>query len=191
VSAFSGAILTGGTSSRMGTDKALLEVGGRALVTVGADALREAGAAEVLAIGGDLDRLRAHGLDAHPDDHPGEGPLGGLLTALRLASTDRVVILACDMPGIDGPAVAALVHALDADPDADVAAAMLAGRPQGLTAAYRRRASTLLERAFADGERAVRRAIAGLAVVAVGGIAPTSLADVDRPDDLRRYARPP
>ena len=33
--------------------------------------------------GGDLDRLRALGLDARPDRAPGQGPLAGIVTALR------------------------------------------------------------------------------------------------------------
>ena len=53
-----------------------------------ADALRAGGATEVVAVGGDLPGLGAVGLDARGDDHPGEGPLGGILTALRLAAHD-------------------------------------------------------------------------------------------------------
>ena len=40
---FAGAILTGGSSTRMGRDKALLEIGGRALAGRVADALRGGG----------------------------------------------------------------------------------------------------------------------------------------------------
>ncbi|HVN51152.1 MAG TPA: molybdenum cofactor guanylyltransferase [Acidimicrobiales bacterium] len=187
---FSGVVLTGGASTRMGTDKALLPVGDRALVTVAATALRDAGAAEVLAVGGDLGSLGALGLDARPDDDPGEGPLGGILTALRLASADPVVVLACDMPGIDRATVLALVDALVADPSADVAAASDGGRVQPLTAAYRTRARPMLAEAFAAGERAVRRALAPMRVVLVDGLTRAALADVDRPEDLRRYAHP-
>ena len=187
---FTGVVLTGGTSSRMGTDKALLEVGGRPLALTAASALRTAGAAEVLAIGGDTDALRGLGLDARADDHPGEGPLGGILTALRLAAHDPLVVLACDMPGITGTTVSALVAALAADPDAALAAATEGGRVQALTAAYRASVRPTLAEAFASGERAVRRAIAPLRVVLVDGLLAASLADVDRPEDLRRYAHP-
>ena len=96
---FTGAVLTGGRSTRMGTDKAFVEVDGRPMAGRVAAALRAAGAAEVLAVGGDLDRLPSLGFDrAVPDRHPGEGPLGGLLTALAAAGHDVVVVLACDVP---------------------------------------------------------------------------------------------
>jgi molybdenum cofactor guanylyltransferase len=190
MSPFAGAVLTGGASTRMGTDKALLVVEGRALASVAAAALADAGAAEVLAIGGDLDALRALGLDARPDEHPGEGPLGGIITALGVATHDITVVLACDMPAIDRPAVAALVAALQADPDADMAAARDGDRLQVLTAAYRSRVRPVLEARFDEGERAVRRATESLVVVAVDDLEPATLADVDRPADLRRYAQP-
>jgi molybdenum cofactor guanylyltransferase len=188
---FTGAVLTGGRSSRMGTDKAMLEIGGRPLVLITAEALRSAGAAEVLAIGGDQLALAHLHLDARADDHPGEGPLGGLVTALRQASHDLVAVLACDMPTIDGPTVLALVEALAADPTTDGVVAVTEGRIQALTAVYRRRALGDLEAAFAAGERSVRRAIAGIGIAQVPDLDPDRLADVDRPADLRRYAQPP
>ena len=56
------AILAGGRSSRMGRDKALVEVDGRALALRVADALRRAGADPVAAVGGDLPALARLGL---------------------------------------------------------------------------------------------------------------------------------
>jgi molybdopterin-guanine dinucleotide biosynthesis protein A len=175
----------------MGTDKALLEVADRPLVRVAVDAFWAAGAAEVMTVGGDLVGLAALGLDARPDHHPDEGPLGGLITALRLASNDLVGVLACDMPAVAGPVVRALVDALDGAPEADGAVAVIDGRLQAITAVYRRQVLGPLEAAFASGERAVRRAIGALEIVGVEGLDADALADVDRPDDLRRYAQPP
>ena len=106
---FAGAVLTGGASRRMGTDKALVEVDGRALALRVADALRAAGASRVVAVGGDLERLQALGLEAVPDLHPGEGPLGGILTALAATDQDVVVVLACDLPAADPSAITAVV----------------------------------------------------------------------------------
>ena len=128
--------------------------------------------------------------DAHPDDHPGEGPLGGICTALRLAPADIVVVLSCDMPSIDAATVSALVASLADQPGADVAAPVVDGHVQAITAAYRRSARPGLVGAFEQGERAVRRALAGLSVQAIEGLDAHRLADVDRPEDLPRYARP-
>ena len=101
-----------------------------------------------------------------------------------------MVVLACDMPSIDAAAVSALVAALATDPDADAAAPEDGGRVQALTAAYRRAVAPALAEQFAAGERAVRRAIAPLRVARVDGLVPATLVDVDRPEDLRRYAHP-
>ncbi len=189
---FSGAVLTGGRSRRMGADKALMEVGGRrALVTIAAGALAGAGAVEVFAVGGNADALGALGLRMVPDAHPDEGPLGGTITALRAAGSDLVAVLACDMPVVTPEVPAGLVAALVAEPEAGVAVAVVDGRIQPLTAVWRTsRTLTALEDGFASGERAPRRLLAALAVIEVADLDPAALADVDRPEDLRRYAGP-
>ncbi len=188
---FSGAVLAGGASRRMGTDKAFLMLPGASepLVAVSRNALTGAGALEVLAIGGDRERLTAAGFDHHADDHPHEGPLGGVLTALRVATLPIVVILTCDMERIDALTVRALVHALDLEPGADAAIPTIDGRGQVLTAAYRRRAYGVLAAAFEVGERSVRKAVAGLPLAgpdAFGSLDPAAFHDLDRPEDLDR-----
>ena len=180
-----GVVLTGGASSRMGRDKALLEVGGRALAVVAATALRTAGAAEVLAVGGDVAGLSSLGLDVVADTHPGAGPLGGILTALEAAGSEEVVVLACDLPGVDATSVYLVLRALRADPTAAVAWPEHDGRLHVLHAAWRRSlALPVLEAAFASGERSVRRAASTLSAVTVAGVAGGALLNVNRPEDL-------
>jgi molybdopterin-guanine dinucleotide biosynthesis protein A len=176
---FAGAVLTGGASRRMGTDKALLNVDGRAMALRVADALWQAGADRVIAVGGDTEGLSGLGLEVVPDRHPGEGPLGAILTALAATTEDVVVVLACDLVDPDPEAIRATVAALG---EADVAA------PPGelLHAAYHRRAEAVLADAFAAGERAPRRAVAALHVVEVVGLSGEALADADDPEDLPR-----
>jgi len=195
---FAGAILAGGASRRMGRDKALV-IGpdGRPLAEVGLTALRDAGAVEVVAIGGDASGLRALGALWVPDLHPGEGPLGGILTALHATRSDLVVVMACDMPGVDDRVPRALVAALADDAAADVALAVVGPRDQPLTACWRRSsAGPALRAAYDAGERAPRAALGDLNVVRVRGLPVGQLLDVDSPEDLRRYAdrhhpRPP
>lgn len=186
--AFAGIVLTGGASRRMGTDKAFVSFRGRPLAVVARDALLRAGATEVVAVGGDLDRLAALRLRPIADDHPGEGPLGGMLTGLGAVSTPVAVVLSCDLVAVDAAAVRRLLRAL-ADTGADVVAPVGAGGPQLLVSAWRVQARSALEAAFAAGERAPRRAIAALRVHELRGLPPTSLVDVDSPAELSRYAR--
>src|SRR5258706_3748293 len=120
---FAGAVLTGGRSTRMGRDKALIAVDGVPLAVRAATVLRDAGASAVVAVGGDIDALEALGLDARPDLYPGEGPLGAILTAFDAASTDLVVVLACDLPSVDPATVRRLLETIgDHAPPAPITA---------------------------------------------------------------------
>jgi len=188
---FTGVVLTGGSSRRMGQDKSLLKVHGVALASVVAAALSEAGASEVIAVGGDIANLSSlTGIDrAVPDRHPGEGPLGGVLTAFDYAEDDVVVILACDTPQVGASTPAALVAALSMDHQVAVSYAVVDDRIQPLTAAWRRSlAWEPLQRAFEQGVRAPRSVLGDLTVLEVRTIAPEAVDDVDHPEDLQRYA---
>lgn len=165
----------------MGRDKALLDVGGRVLARVAADALTEAGASEVYAVGGDLPALAAAGLDGVADPRQGEGPLGGLVTALEVARSDVVVVLACDLPRVTGQAVSAVLAGLG--DDADVAIPLVDGRLQPLLAAWRRPpALAALVPAFDSGERAIWRAMATLRRHEITLSASSWADDADHPD---------
>lgn len=188
---FTGVVLTGGGSTRMGQDKSLLLVNGRALTSVVAAALTEAGANEVFSVGGNLTSLEALAEIDHavPDEFPGEGPLGGILTALQSAAHDVVVVLACDTPGMDAATPALLVDCLTNTPEAAVAYALVDGRAQPLTAAWNRVvALPALREAFDRGERAPRSVFPELNVVEVTALSASAVDDVDHPGDLQRYA---
>jgi molybdopterin-guanine dinucleotide biosynthesis protein A len=172
VTGWVGAVLTGGASTRMGRDKASIPVDGVAMAVRVAEALLAAGAARVACIGPAVGAL-----PAVADDHPGEGPLGGVLTAARWAAGAVVVVAPCDLLHPDPAAFAALAAA------ADPVAAALAARPLPMAVAAPARAS--LEAAFAGGERSIRGALAASGVhVAEVALAPEALADADAPGDL-------
>jgi molybdopterin-guanine dinucleotide biosynthesis protein A len=88
-------ILAGGTSSRMGTDKAFLELYGQTLL------LRALGIARLVAadvrIVGPRDKYAPYA-PVVEDMIPGRGPLGGIHAALSATSTDLNLILAVDLP---------------------------------------------------------------------------------------------
>lgn len=185
MTAFTGVVLCGGASRRMGRDKALLPVEGAAMAARVAAALRAAGAGEVLAVGGDEPRLRALGLDTHADERPGAGPLPATITALRAARSELVLVAACDLVHPSGPAMAATVAALAAHPEALGAVPVLDGHRQWVHAAWRRApALAALSEAWDRGDRSLRRAAATVALVDVPGIAVAALVDADEPADL-------
>jgi molybdenum cofactor guanylyltransferase len=184
---FAGAVLSGGSSRRMGRDKALVPWRGAPLAAVAVTALRRAGATSVHCVGGDRPALEAHGLTVLADRHPGEGPLGGILTALVEADAPVLVVLTCDLPDVSAADVRAVLAALEASPESAVAAPLLDGRPQFLSAAYRVADTVgVLQAAFDAGERAVRRACAPLPVTSIEPPAPDRLRDADTPQQLAR-----
>jgi len=180
VSPFSGVVLTGGQSRRMGRDKALIDVAGEPLCIRTARVLVEAGASDVVAIGGDGGTIEALGLGWHADQYPGAGPLGGIITALRVMAGDIVVVVATDLVALTPPIIEAIVAGLT--PEADVALAD-SGRLEPLCGAWRRRAEPLLSAAFAAGDRAVHAVLADLTVVTVR-VDPDTLRNANSPSDL-------
>jgi molybdopterin-guanine dinucleotide biosynthesis protein A len=170
----------------MGVDKALVVVEGEPMVMRVAHALTDAGADEVSIVGGDAEAFGSLGLGPVADRWPGAGPLGGLVTALDVASAAVVVVLAADLLGPDPAAIRGVVEALAAAASADLAVPVVDGRAQWLHAAWRRSCRARLEHEFAAGQRAIHRAVAGagLGVVEVAGLTATTVADADAPDQL-------
>lgn len=162
---FSGAVLVGGRSTRMGVDKATL------FADVVEAALRDAGAAEVLRVG--------------DDDVPGIGPLGGIATALRLAAEEIVVVLACDLPSVVPEGIRMVIDALAAAPDALVA------HPPGepLHAAWRRAALPEIVTAMSGVDRSVRSVLRRVPAVEVAGVRAEWLLNVNTPADLVQTGR--
>lgn len=166
----------------MGHDKAFAAFEGRPLAEIARCALVEAGAIEVFSIGGDEARLAGLGFTTVRDDPAGEGPLGGLLTALRVAALDWVAVLACDLPRASARTVGELLEHTAAE--TDVVVPLLDGRPQPAHAVWRRDCTGLLEPLFTAGERRLGAAVDHVRARLVTVRDPTTLEDVDTPRDL-------
>jgi molybdopterin-guanine dinucleotide biosynthesis protein A len=163
----------------MGADKATIAVDGRRLGDRSVDALRGAGL-EVVAVGGE-DRLDAPHL---PDAHPGEGPLGGVISAFAALDADELVVLPCDLPHLDAAHVASLLAMAGAEPSADVVVATIGGRRAYPIGVWRRSAAAPLAAAFEAGERAFGPAVERCEVAEVE--VSDTFRDADRPADLPR-----
>jgi molybdenum cofactor guanylyltransferase len=161
----------------MGADKATIPVAGVAMARLAAEALVAAGCSPVVAVGGDRTELTALGFEYVADEFPGEGPLGGVLTALAVGSP--VAVVACDLPNLRAKTLIALVEALG-DHDAAIARS---DRAEPLCAVWSQRAASQLRAHFQAGERAMHRAIEGLDIAWVP-VPAADLRNINTPGDL-------
>jgi len=180
-----GAVLCGGASRRMGRDKAFVEYDGVAMVQRVMATLRAAGCAEVVAVGGDARQLAALGLRCIPDEHPGEGPLGGVITALHhFADREAVMVVACDLPRLTPATVSRVLGALT-ERDATEVVMAVTDRREPLCAAWRPTVADALVQAFEAGERRLQTAVQPLRIMELP-VPVTDLANVNTPTDLHQ-----
>lgn len=149
-----GVVLAGGRSRRIGGAKALVELGGRPLISYPLSALRAAGLAPVVVAKRqsplpelDCPILREPTRPSHP--------LCGIIAALRGDSGRPVLVVGCDMPFVTGPLLAWLAG-LDG-----LVVPELDGQLQPLLARYEPAHADALEIALHNGY-SMRKTIAGL-----------------------------
>lgn len=150
----------GGASSRMGRDKALLPYRGAPLAVYVARAVRKAAGSATLV--GDPARYAHLGVPAIPDAMPGCGPLAGIYTALLHSAAEWNLVVACDMPAVTAPLLAALLEEAERAAADCLIPAGPGGRLEPLCAVYHRRAAAPIGAALTRGMRKVREGIAGL-----------------------------
>ncbi len=202
-----GAVLCGGASRRMRTDKALLVVEGRLLAERVAAAVEEAGCRPVVFVGGDQASLAATGRPFVADRWPGQGPVGGILTALlafgadgpgrpdppggpggpERARVDGVVVAACDLVDLT-PAAVRAVMAGAGPPPAERVTMADSGRPEPLLAYWPLSAAAGVAALF-PAVRAVHELASRLGAQRVA-VAPAALRNVNRPGDLPASVAP-
>jgi molybdopterin-guanine dinucleotide biosynthesis protein A len=154
-------VLAGGQSRRMGRDKALLEIGGRTMLERACALVREV-AAESYIVG--VPQLHhVEGFTTIPDEAPGLGPLGGIVTALARSNREWNLVLACDMPYV----TTEWLEYLESRAARSAAHAVLPVSPKGpepLCAMYRITALEEIRRAIGNGVLKVTRALEELSV---------------------------
>ena len=107
-----GVILAGGTSRRMGQNKALIQLGNDSLIGHVIRHIRLV-ADELLLITNTPNEYAHLGLPMHNDIVPDAGALGGIYTGLMSASHDAVLCVACDSPFLVPKLLTYLVSILD------------------------------------------------------------------------------
>ena len=108
-----GVILAGGTSRRMGQNKALVQLGDDSLIGHVIRRTRPV-TDELLLITNTPDEYAHLGLPMYGDIVPDAGALGGVYTGLMSASYDTVLCVACDSPFLVPKLLTYLISVLDA-----------------------------------------------------------------------------
>lgn len=151
---FSAAILAGGKSSRMGRDKAFLEIGGQTLLAHQIELVQAAGATEIFISGRADTDYSNFGLPVLQDEFPDIGPLGGIHAALGAAQYPLVLILAVDLPAMTSRFLNSLTMASASECGV---IPQVGGRVEPLAAIYPRAASDIVSRMLKDGNLTVRQ----------------------------------
>jgi len=132
----SAAILAGGQSKRLGgDDKSLFSTNGITFLESVYKALGES-FHEIFVISNKSKKIEEMGFLAHADVIPDKGPLGGLYTALSICATQKLLLVACDMPFLDSNLVKNFILSVSNE---DVFIPINQSSPEPLLAVYDRK----------------------------------------------------
>lgn len=189
-----GFLLGGGKSTRMGADKAFLELGGQTLLARALGVMAEV--CGRVTIVGDPAKFAAYASTKYgpvvADVFPGCGPIAGIHAALVHSSADMNLMLAVDMPLISAELLTFLFTEAESN-NATVTVARTSKGLQPLCAIYRRDFLPVAERALRAGKYKIDAAFAGVFVrviddgeLAEAGFSERSFFNVNTPQDLKK-----
>ena len=192
--AIEAAILTGGTSRRMGKDKAWLrlqEPDGKTLIEAVLELLEpDYQPVRILAGQSPVAPYAALGVAVQPDRIPHSGPLGGIHAALATAERDIVLVAACDLPFLTREFLAGLSSLISGH---DAVVPRPGGVPVPVCAFYTKRCLPALEARLDRGELKAADFLDDLGVRWVEGdelarLDPqgTALFNLNTPEDVER-----
>lgn len=190
--AVAGLVLAGGSSSRMGFNKALAVEGGETLAARAARLL-EGLVGTVFVVSRDPRVVAGLPYRLVDTELPGGGPLGALAAGLRACPTPWVLVLACDLPLFPAGLGARMLELAAADDGWQAVVPQWNGFWEPLAALYARSCLPAVEEALARGERRVisfylHIRIRALKEDEIRRFAPPRVAffNVNRPQDLAR-----
>lgn len=136
------AILAGGKSSRMGTDKALLELDGKTFIRKLCEELDDF--EEKIIARGNRENIGDISWNVIPDRYFECGPIGGLHAVLSVCQSEVMFCVSCDMPFLQRSLVEELCKYMNDNTDAVIAVTQ-DGRKHPLCGLYRKSVGSVLE----------------------------------------------
>ncbi len=131
------AILAGGESSRMGQNKAFIQIGNYALIEHVIHTANRLSPSELLIVTNTAQDYEQLGYRIVADTIMGQGAIGGIVSALQHSKTDAVLVIACDMPFVQLDLLKLLIQTFD-EGGYQAIIPTIKGYPQGVLAIYHR-----------------------------------------------------
>lgn len=156
-------ILSGGKSSRMGTNKALLKINEKTNVERITDSLKPH-FDDIILVTNDPESYRFLGVRIVSDLFPGSGPLAGIHAGLLASDCEMNFTIACDMPFVSGEIARALVNE---GRDYDAVVPIINGKKQTLFAGFKKNVTTEIEKCFERGRLPIKHLLDHLNVLYV------------------------
>ncbi|WP_449620133.1 molybdenum cofactor guanylyltransferase [Robertmurraya sp. Marseille-Q9965] len=147
-----GIILAGGKSSRMGTNKALLEINGKTVIEKICDEL-DSIVNNIIIVTNSFEEYQFLGRKMVEDTWREMGPLAGIHAGLSASETERNLIVACDMPFISAELGTILLGQLSVY---DAVVPNISSQLHPLFAAYRKDVKKEVEKALEKNKLRIR-----------------------------------
>lgn len=187
--AISTVILAGGLGTRIGGDKGLQILQGRALLDWVLDAVGPQSGEVLISANANLADYAVRGCPVIADDLLGQaGPLAGLQAAMRRAQYARVASVPCDTPFLPPDLLARLSAALDV-PEVEAAVAVCEGRRQFAIAMYRKDVLPRLDTFLATGRRKLGEWLQTLRMSEVVFDDVRAFTNINTQDELRQLSQ--
>lgn len=146
-----GIILAGGSSTRIGKNKAFLQLGSRSVIEHTISRILEV-VDDLLLVANDVEEYKDLGVEPMKlvqDAIPYRGPLGGILSGLEISTTSINLIVACDMPFLNPLLLNFLLGQIHG---CDIVVPMTEAGPEPLHAVYTKSCLPTIREAMGQGE---------------------------------------
>ena len=184
-----GVILAGGESTRMGKNKAFIEINGKRIIDRTVSLFREIFDDVLLVTNTPLDYIELK-IRIVTDLVSGKGSLGGIYTGLFFSSSPKAFFVGCDMPFLDRRVIE---YFLSLAQTADIVVQRTKDYWQPLHAIYPRTLLKPIERLLQQGELKIIKTYQGMRVREVTGeeLKPFdpdlhTLSNINTPEELKK-----
>lgn len=175
-------ILAGGTSRRMGRDKAFLDLNDQTFIERILQVVKEV-TPQVIIIA-NTPQYDSLNVPVYPDLIKDCGPVGGIYTAMEIVQTPYLLVLSCDIPLLN---TAVLKHLINESVPCDANILTTEGRWQPLTAIYNSKTKSIFKKALDAKTLKLRSLLAAMSLheIACPKVLIPCLNNINTPNDLK------